>query len=141
MLHDILLLLLVDFWTIGDRIDASCLLYTVQSARNYTFIVCIYVGLELSLRLWKFQGIRIAIKIVPDDGNVLFELVRIAIFVYNIDDTFDHLLLRDLASNTRTVWQIFAKPNFDYPPLIDADIGLLDFKIVSKFLSQQLEPI
>ena len=108
MLRNIVLLLLVELWAICNRIDAACLLYTVQSARNYTFIVCIYVGLELSLRLWKFQDIRIAIKIVPDDGDVLFKLIRIAIFINDIDDTFDHLLLWDLTSNTGTVWQIFA---------------------------------
>lgn len=133
------LLGMVDLWSVCDEIGASSMVHAVQFIGNESIIVGFDIWVQLSFGLVKSQSIGIAIEVVSNGWYVLSDLVRITIFVYDIDDAFDHLLLRDLASDDRVVGKVFTKPNFDNAHLIDANVWLLNLKKVIYFLSEQVK--
>lgn len=130
------LLCMINLRPVSNCIYTSCLLHTFQSAWNNIIMKCSYVWLQLSFGLYKVQHISIAIKVLFDIRYFL--CIRITIFINNIYYTLNHLLLSDLVAYNRTVCKIFAQPNFYYSSLIDTNVWLLHFKMISYFLRQNL---
>jgi len=87
----------------GDGVDPSGMVNTVQLAGHNPSIVGSNVGLQLSVGLVEPQGIGVAVEVAFDGGDVLAGLVGIAVFVYDVDYAFYHLLLCDFASDARVV--------------------------------------
>jgi len=136
---DCRLLFMVNLWSISNCIYSSYLLNAIQSTWNQTFVVGCYVWLQLSFGICEIQAIGVAIQVVFDVSDILN--IRVTIFINNVYNSLDHLLLRNFVSYGGAVGKIFAEPNFDNSSFVDSDVGLLHLKKISDFLSQHLESI
>ena len=122
---------MINLCSIGDRIHSSGLLNAIQSSRYQPFVVGSYVWLELSFGVCEGQAVWVAVEVVFDVGNVLH--VGIAVFIDDVDDALDHLLLGDLVADCGAVGEVFAQPDLHDSSFVDSDVGLLHFKKIADF--------
>lgn len=109
-------------------IDTSNFINAFQLFRYKALVKADAVRSKLSGGLFEIECICIAVKIVSNSWYISRN-VWIAIFIKNVNGTFDHLFLSDLPTIDVALGEVSIEPYFDHTFFIDANVLLLDFEM------------